>query len=104
MKSYAYFSFKSLRSFSRLIPASFSIALISPGLMSFPGCTGITILFFLLFIMMTCEPFWRITLKPSFSKILISLFGLIGGILGKCFHFLYADDFLSQKIFLFLFS
>jgi hypothetical protein len=43
-------------------------------------------------------------LKPSFSKILISLFGLIGGILGKHFHFLYADDFLSQKIFLFLFS
>jgi len=52
------------------------------------------------------NPFW-ITfkiLKSSLSKILTSLFGFTGGILGKCLHFLYADDFLSQKIFLFLFG
>lgn len=72
--------------------------------MSFPGCIGTTIRVFLLLIMMMCEPFWRITLKPAFSKILTSLFGLIGGILGKRFHFLYADDFLFQKVFLFPFG
>lgn len=63
-----YFSFKSLRSFSRFIPASLSMALHNPGLISFPGCMGITILVFSSFIRITCDPFWRITLKPWRSE------------------------------------
>ncbi len=83
----------SFRNFSLLNPASLSIALASPGLISFPECIGITILFLFALIMIMWEPFWRITLKPSFSKTLISLSALIGEILGKDFHFLDAHNF-----------
>ncbi len=58
---------------------------------------GTTILVLWLFINMMWEPFWRTGAKPAFFKTFTILFALIGGILGKRFHFLDADDLLFQE-------